>query len=93
VGDEVLAGLAPLIGVALTREREGALDRVAIDFVAAVRSVLPDHRKEVAEQLPLVGVEVLGDLVDRRYRPGRVGGADLDVTTPDDPGRRGLGPL
>jgi hypothetical protein len=55
--------------------------------------VLPDHREEVAEQLALVGVEVLGDLVDRRDRTGRPGGADLDVTAPDDRGCCGLGPL
>jgi hypothetical protein len=76
-----------LVGVTLACEGEGALDRVAVDLVMAVGRVLADDREEVAEQLALVGIEVLGDLVDRRDRARRLGGADLDVTTPDDRGR------
>ena len=55
VGDEVLARLALLVGVALAGEGEGALDRLAVDRLASVVAVLRDHREEVAEQRALLG--------------------------------------
>jgi hypothetical protein len=66
VGDEVLAGAPPLIGVVVAREREGALDRVAIDRADPVLRVLGDDREEVAQQVALGGRQLLGDLVYRR---------------------------
>ncbi len=65
MGDEVLARLAALVGVALAGERERALDRVAIDRRLAVARVLADDREQVAEQRALLAVEALGELVDR----------------------------
>jgi hypothetical protein len=70
VGDEVLAGLAPLVGVALAGEAERVLDRAAVEpAVVAVCAVLADDREQVAEEGALVGGQVPGDLVDRRRRP------------------------
>ena len=87
VGDEVLARLAALVGVALAGEGEGTLDRRPVDRLVAVGGVLADHREQVAEQRPLVGGQVLGDLVQRRRGAVRVVGADLDVATAIDRGR------
>ena len=43
---------------------------VAVDRLVAVGGVLADHREQVAEQRPLVGGQVLGDLV-QTAPPGR----------------------
>jgi hypothetical protein len=93
VGDEVLARLALLVGVALAGKREGALDRLAVDLLAAARGVLADDGEQVAEELALVGVEILGDIVDRRRGAVRLAGANLDMAAADDRGRPALGPL
>ncbi len=90
MSDEVLAGLALLVGVALAREGEGALDRVAVDVLVAVCGVLADDREEVAQQCAVIGVEVLGDLVDRSRRARGFSGADLNVPTANERGRRRL---
>ncbi len=87
MGDEVLAGLALLVGVALAGERECALDRVAVELLMTVGGVLADDREQVAEELALVGVEILRDLVDRSDRAVGLAGADLDVTAPSHRGR------
>ena len=58
VHDEVLAGLAPLCGVVLTREHERVLHPAAVDLDGGVRRVLGDDREQVAEQPPLGLVEV-----------------------------------
>jgi hypothetical protein len=93
MGDEVLAGLALLVGVALAGKGEGTLDRVAVDLLMPVGGVLADDREEVAEELALVGVEVLGDIVDGRDRAVGLPRADLDVTAPNDRGSCALGAL
>ena len=80
VDDELLARPPALVGVALAGEREGPLDRLAVEPVVAVRRVLADHREQVAEQRPLVGREALGDSIDRGGGAVRFLGADLDVT-------------
>jgi hypothetical protein len=59
----------------------------------AVGGVLADDREEIAKKLALVGVEVLGDLVDGRDGAVGLAAADLDVTAPSDRGCRALGPL
>ena len=56
VGDELLAGLAPLVGVMHARVDERLLDAVAVDLerrVIRVIRVLLDDREQVAEQLLL----------------------------------------
>ena len=58
VGDEVLTRLAPLVGVVLAGEDEGALDLVAIDLETGVVRVLLDDREEVAEQAALQRREI-----------------------------------
>ena len=55
VHDEVLAGLAPLIGVVLAGEEEGVLDALAVDLDGRVVGVLLDDREQVAEQ-PALGL-------------------------------------
>jgi cephalosporin hydroxylase len=55
MGDEVLAGLAPLVGVVLAGEYECVFDAVAIDLNDSAGGVLGDDRKQVVEQ-PLLGV-------------------------------------
>ena len=55
--------------------------------VLAVGRVLADDREQVAEQRPVVGGQVLGDVVDGRGRAVRVLGPDLDVPTAIDRGR------
>ncbi len=86
MGDEVLARLAALVGVAVAGEGEGALDRLAIDAVVTVGRVLADDREQIAEQRPVVGGQVLGDVVDRRRRAVRLLGSDLDVPMAIDRG-------
>jgi hypothetical protein len=86
MGDEVLARLAALVGVALAGEREGTLDRRPVDPVVAVDLVLADDREEVAQQGPFLGRQVLGDVVDGGRGPVRLLGADLDVAAAIDRG-------
>ena len=60
MGDEVLAGLAALVGVVLAGEQEGAQDRAAVDLVGDLVGVLGDDREQVAEQLVLERREIVG---------------------------------
>ena len=53
VDDEVLARLAPLVGVVLAGEDEGVLDLVAVDLQRGLAGVLLDDREQVAEQRAL----------------------------------------
>jgi hypothetical protein len=86
VRDEVLAGLAPLVGVALAGEDERPLDRALVEVVAT-RAVLADDGEQIAEQDAILGGEpardlVLGDdgAVDRVIGPDpRVTGGRDDV--------------
>ena len=59
VHDEVLARLAPLVGVVLAGEDEGVLDALAVDLDGRVVGVLLDDREQVAEQ-PALGLGELG---------------------------------
>jgi hypothetical protein len=93
VGDEVLARLALLVGMALAGKGEGALDGVAVDLLVAGGGVLADDGEQVAEQRAFVGIEVLGDLVDRRGNAARVAGANLNVAAACERGRSRIGPL
>ena len=68
VDDELLTGLAPLVGVVLAREQEGILDALAVDLDRRVVGVLLDDREEVAEQAAL-GLGELG----AEHRPVRLG--------------------
>ena len=52
VGDEVVAGAAQLVGVALAGELERAADRLAVDLGRRVE--LLDDREEVGEKLSLL---------------------------------------
>jgi hypothetical protein len=53
VHDEVLAGLAPLVGVVLAGEREGLDDPLAVDGLGDLVGVLLDDGEQVAQQLVL----------------------------------------
>jgi hypothetical protein len=53
VDDEVLAGLASLVGVVDARVDERFLDAVAVDRDGRLVGVLLDDREQVAEQPPL----------------------------------------
>jgi hypothetical protein len=53
VDDEVLAGLAALVGVVLAGEEERLLDAGAVDLDDRVVLVLLDDREQVAEQAAL----------------------------------------
>ena len=64
MADEFLAGAATLIGVALTGEREGALDLLLVHRIAIAGIVLADHGQQVAEQLALALGQVPCDRVD-----------------------------
>ena len=59
VDDELLARLAPLVGVVLAGEEEGVLDALAVDLDGRVVGVLLDDREQVAEQ-PALGLGELG---------------------------------
>jgi hypothetical protein len=74
VGDEVLAGLAALVGVVLAGEHERAHDGVAVDRLGDLVGVLLDDREQVAEQLALERGEVRG----RLQRRGGVGLGPVD---------------
>jgi hypothetical protein len=76
MGDEVLARLPLLSGVALAGEGEGALDLLPVDGLGGVRFVLLDDGEEVAEQGALVRGQLAGD----RVRAGR---ARVAVDLPD----------
>jgi len=64
VGDEVLAGLAALVGVMLAREQERLEHRLAVHLVGDLFGVLGDDREQVGQQLVLERRDVGGD----RYR-------------------------
>ncbi len=53
VDDELLARLAPLVGVVLAGVDERSFDLVAVDLQRALGGVLLDDREQVAEQLAL----------------------------------------
>jgi hypothetical protein len=62
MGDEVLAGLAALVGVVLAGEDERPHDGVAVDGLGDLVGVLLDDREQVAEQLALERGQVGGRL-------------------------------
>ncbi len=68
VHDEVLAGLAPLVGVVLAGEHERVVHAVAVDLDRRVLGVLGDDREQVAEQPPLelVQIQALGGIWTQR---------------------------
>src|SRR3954453_7423301 len=53
MNDEVLARLAPLVGVVLAGEDERLLDAPAVDRQRGLVGVLLDDREQVGEQAPL----------------------------------------
>ena len=59
--DEVLAGLATLVGVVLAGEQEGAQDRTAVDGLGDLVGVLGDDREQVGQQLVLERRQVVRD--------------------------------
>ena len=59
VRDEVLAGLAALVGVVLAGEQERLQDRLAVDRRGDLVRVLGDDREQVREQLVLERREVV----------------------------------
>ncbi len=67
VHDELLAGLAALLGVVLAGEHERVLDAGAVDVDGRVGGVLGDDREQVAQQPALRGAQA-GRLRD--LRPG-----------------------
>jgi hypothetical protein len=78
--DEVLTGLAELVGVVHARVHERLLDTVPVDDNRRVVRVLLDDREQIAQQPPLGGGELgtgdsrvrprVLDPVDRRPRRG-----------------------
>ena len=76
--DEVLARGAALVGVALAREHERALDELAVDLRPGVGDVLLDDREEVAQQDALVVGEP-GGRADRGRGRAAAGLVDLAV--------------
>jgi hypothetical protein len=68
MGDEVLPRAAPLVGMALAREGERPLHRLAVHRPRRVVAVLLDHGEQVPKQLALVGGQLLGDRVGGRRR-------------------------
>ena len=71
VGDELLARLAALVGVALAGEGERLADALEVDRADRVVGVLRDDREQVGEQLLLVRQQVGADVRRRRRRGGR----------------------
>ena len=61
VGDEVLAGLAALVGVVLAGEQERGQDGLAVDRLGDLVGVLGDDREQVREQLVLERRQVVRD--------------------------------
>ena len=76
VGDELVARAAPLVGVALAGELEGALDG-ARSSGRRLRGVLGDDREQVAEERPVLGRE----RARRTRRPRADDGRVLAVPT------------
>ena len=72
VHDEVLAGLAPLVGVVLAGEHERIADAGTVDLDRRLLGVLGDDREQVVEQpsLELVQVEALSGWARRRHDAG-----------------------
>src|SRR5256885_14606196 len=66
MGDEVLARLALLSGMALAGKCEGALDLLLVDGLGGIGLVLLDHSEEITEQRTLIGRELAGDGVGPR---------------------------
>jgi hypothetical protein len=83
VGDEVLAGLAALVGVVLAGEHERPDDGVAVDVLGDLLGVLLDDREQVAEQLALERGQVGGRL--QRSGGARVCPVDRAVRRDADP--------
>ena len=80
VRDELLARLAPLVGVALAGERERLADALEVDRADRVVGVLGDDREQVREQLLLVREQVLGERpATAARRRALVAHADADV--------------
>ena len=79
--DELLARLAPLVGVPLAGEDECIPDLVEVDGLDRVDGVLGDHREEVGEQLALVREELLLAVRERLGRSA-LGGAVLAQADP-----------
>ena len=82
VGDEVLAGLAPLVGMVDARVDERLLDATAVDRGRSVIGVLLDDREQVTEQF----------LLKRRQvgaRDQRVGRRIADAVDPLTRARQG----
>jgi hypothetical protein len=75
--DEVLAGLAPLVGVVLAGEDEGVDNALAVDGQGRLVGVFLDDREEVREQLALD----LGEIVRSLYEELSV----LVLRPPDGP--------
>jgi hypothetical protein len=81
--DEVLAGLAALVGVVLAGEHERLHHAVAVDGLGDLVGVLLDDREQVSEQVLLdpreirrdrrAGARVRRGVVDRRVRGDRDG--------------------
>jgi hypothetical protein len=79
VDDEVLAGLAALVGVVLAGEHERLHDGVAVHGLGHLVGVLLDDREQVREQVLLEAREVRRDRgararMRRRVVDGRVRG-------------------
>jgi hypothetical protein len=89
VGDEVLAGLAALVGVVLAGEDEGLDDGLAVDRLRDLLGVLLDDREQVAEQLALERREVGGRL--ERGEGARVRAVDRAVRGNADAGPAAVG--
>jgi hypothetical protein len=68
MGDEVLAGLPLLAGVAFAAEGERPLDLLAVDRLGRIGGVLLDDREQIAEQGALTGGELTRDRI-RARRP------------------------
>ena len=68
--DELLARLAPLVGVVLAGEEERLLDALAVDLDDAVVGVLLDDREDVAEEAALELGELRAAGLGARASPG-----------------------
>ena len=77
--DEVLARLAALVGVVLAGEHERVDDRLAVDRLGDLVSVLLDDREEVGEELALEVGEVGGRGLQRGRSTTRGGAVDRPV--------------
>jgi hypothetical protein len=72
--DEVLAGLADLIGVMHAGIDERLFDLVAVDNSRSVRRMLFDDREQVVQEPKLAGIEL--DAFDRRVGLGMLDPVD-----------------